>query len=315
MPDLVGGRLGDVLGGVAEPVREDPGGLPVAVPVAGSAPAAAVDRVEDVDVGHAAAPARADRLLGADARRDEDVRAVGRVEDARAVDAGGAGVGRRHVDVEGRVVLGDVLPDRLDRGELGVAEGRAVARRVPRRLRGRRRRIAGVPPGAAGGAAVEVEVDRLRRAGLAVQQEGLVERRLGDDGIVGRGRSPSPSTKNTAPQVSTHADGSVVSSSVRLGGGHVVARRPRRRARSPRRRTACAPRAGRSRSTSLATTPGAAWAAAGTRGHASQCEQDGQGGHAETHGRTMHGGSSKRQGNASDASRLTQSEPASDHPM
>ena len=194
VPDLVGHGLGDVLRGVAELLREDPRRLAVAVAV----PTRAEGLAEDVDVGHAPAGAPvvlrvADRLVGADARGDQCVGAVRGVQQARPVDPVGPGVGRGHVDVEGRVVLGHGLPDRLDRGALGVVEDGGVAAGVPGRLAGRRRGMARVPPRRARRATVEVEEDRLRRPRLAVQLEGLRQRRLGADRVVGRrGRDAPP---------------------------------------------------------------------------------------------------------------------------
>ncbi len=182
---LVRDRLGDVLRRVAELVREHPGRLHVAVAVAGGATAVAVDRVEDVDVRHPAA-ATADRVVRTDARGDQDVRAEGLVGSVRAEDPGRAGVGGRHVDVEGRVVLGDRLPDGLDLGQLGVVEPGSVAGRVPGGLGGGRRGVVGVPGRAARRTAVEVEVDGALGEGLAVQQEGLVERCLRADRVDGR---------------------------------------------------------------------------------------------------------------------------------
>jgi hypothetical protein len=135
-----------------------------------------VRRAEHVDVGDAAGAGRGHRgavgllVLG-------DQHAAG-----AAVEAGRLLGG--DVDVERRQVLGDAVPDLDDGGALGVVERRAVAVLAEgQRVEGAR------APGRAGEAvAVEVQVDLVRGARLAVQDEGIGRREVGAHAAGGAAR-------------------------------------------------------------------------------------------------------------------------------
>ncbi len=128
------------------------------------------DVVEGSQVGNAAAAAAVERALGDQHRGAEGVVAAVRAgELVRRRRLGG------DVDIEGRVVLGDTLPDVLDALQFGGAERVGHAVEVERL--GSDCRLAAVVPGRADqGGADEVQVDGALGAGAAVQPEGLVQR-------------------------------------------------------------------------------------------------------------------------------------------
>ena len=124
------------------------------------------------------------------ARADQGPRAVDVVARVGALDVSSRRFLGRDVDVERRVVLGHPLVDVLDLQQLGVGERGAVAGEVHRRVAAVRHRCprvpwaveVRVPERVAQVVAVEVQVDRLRRVRLAVQQERVGQReRLADD--------------------------------------------------------------------------------------------------------------------------------------
>ena len=81
------------------------------------------------------------------------------------------------VNVEGHEVFRDRPPHQLDDGELVVGEGLGAALPIPRRVDIHR-------PAPWDGVSVEVEVDDLRRAGVAVEGEGVLQRK----GCIGQDR-------------------------------------------------------------------------------------------------------------------------------
>ena len=131
--------------------------------------------VEDVQEGHAGALQLADGLRRRPFAGDQGGRAEDLVAGPGAVDRPGCRLLGGHVDVERCVVVGHPLPDRLDGGVLGGAEGAGVGVEGVAAQRGGGQALA-VPLGPGDRGAVEVEVDRAPRARLAVQPEGLARR-------------------------------------------------------------------------------------------------------------------------------------------
>jgi len=159
---LVRDRLGRrLLVAVAEHVVEHQRGLVVGRGV-----------VEHADVGDAAAAAVVDTLVVGDHHRGAEALVGG----AAARQGVGGRLLRRHVDVEGCVVLCDVLPHLLHHGAFDVGERGRVAVGIVRL--GSERPVAGaaVPRRVGDEVAGEVEVDDPGAARAAVQHEGVGQR-------------------------------------------------------------------------------------------------------------------------------------------
>ena len=144
----------------------------------------------------------------------------------------------------------------VDGGPLRAVEDRRIPGEVPGRLCARGCGVVGVPCRGAGKAAVEVEMDCLRRPEPAVQLKGLAKWRLGADRVV-RGSDRDLVLENTKPLLSTHAERSVVNSSV-SSASDMSLTAAASSSWSSRRRTAFALRTGRGRSTSAAARARAA---------------------------------------------------------
>ena len=104
---------------------------------------------------------------------DEHARPVDLVIRILAVDAVGAHLFRRHVDVEGGEVLRHALPGELDGAQFVTREPAGIAVEVERTGIDDTAFI--IPPGVLEPHAAEHQRDRLGRARLAVEPEGLVE--------------------------------------------------------------------------------------------------------------------------------------------
>ena len=176
VPDLVGSRLGDVGLVVGKVVVIDPCG-----PILGVR-----GRAEDVHVGHAAGVGVGIGIaVGVGAACDQCV--------SRAGGEHGGPLGG-DIDVEGGVVLRHALPDALDGRLFGVAEGGPVGIRAEGQGGDLRTAHEVVPFGVRHVLPGEVQVENVRRARPAVEDEMDREgadrhRRLADRGRLGFGRS------------------------------------------------------------------------------------------------------------------------------